>query len=332
MRPFFVAFFSVGLLSNLSLAAECIGNSICQTLGGIIETKTGMTLNNVLDQIDNQISFPIIESQEKLVLNEMSQIKITPRGTLKENETKLTLHLGGNFDSMKIKYTFFNETNFNEQFLGTQSSTFLLEHRINHNNDLIINIGYWNGSSDLGMNLLEVNTDEKNIKLSLGDRFFFVRNDIFGAYVLGAFSLGGRNFILSREGKTFQTKFNNYATWSGEEKYNEKIMYGSAPFIGGVYLSSYGLTLSMQYGLIPSFSTGKVTISKFGVIGPVFEDIGYFNVGVNSTKQTNNFVLFHHASAGIEYSFNNGMTISGEFRPKFENSPIGASIGIGWSF
>jgi len=332
MRPFFIALFSFGLFSSVSMAAECIGNTICPIIDEQIRARTGISLNNVLDNIDSQITHPIIENQEKLVLNEMSQIKVTPRGTTRENETRLSLHLGGNIGSVIIDSNIFNVTNVDEQFLGTQSATFLLEQRINRNNDLIVNIGYWNGSSDLGTGLLEVNTDEKNIKLLLGDRYFFSRGDMFGSYLLGALSIGGRNFSLSRSGQTIEARFNRSANWKGEEKYDEKILYGSAPFVGGIYLSSWGLTLSAQLGLIASFSNGRATISKFGIIGPLYRDMGYFNVGAVSTKELNSFALFQYASTGLEYSFDSGLIVSAEFRPKFGNAPIGGSIGVGWSY
>jgi len=332
MRPFFVALFSFGLLSGVSMAAQCIGNTICSMLDEQIKSRSRTSLNNILDNIEDQITYPIINEQENLVLNEATQIRVTPRGTTRENETRLSLHLGGSIGSVTINSNFFNVFSNYEQFLGTQSATFLLEQRINYNNDLIINIGFWNGSSDLKTKLLQADLDEKNIKFLLGDRYFFLRGDVFGSYLLTAFSVGTRNFSFSRNGETFKIGINHKSTWEGEEKYNQRSLYGSVPLISGFYLSSWGLTLSAQFGLIAAFSNGRATITKIGPIGPIYENIGYFNVGMISTKELDNFTLFQCASTGLEYSFDSGLVVSTEFRPKLGNAPMGGSIGIGWSY
>lgn len=326
MRTLLALLTAGSLISGAARSAVCVGKN-CELID-LAAKSAGLSLNQVLSELDRNIVDPIVDSQRNIASWEGGLIQFTPRGS--EGSVKLTLWGGGAWRYVDINSTVFGASVNFGYYTGNSSLALGVELPIDKKTDLILNGAFWSGSSDYGLGLSQEDMRETSGRFGLGVRQKFYNEGIASAFVLGGFVIGHRESDMTLAGSTVSIRYpGGRLTWSGEEKYSEKSTYVSTPALLGVAFNLPGVTLFMTGGGSVIFQQGRIDLSKWGPVGPYG---GYYNVGASSEKDTAGFALVPVVSLGAETGIERGPSLSLNFRPSLDNSPMGGSVGIGWKF
>lgn len=326
MRTFLAPLVAGLLVSQTASAAVCIGRN-CDLIDAAAKS-VGLSLNQILTEIDRNIVDPIVDSQRSMASWESGMMQFTPRGS--EGSIKLTLWGGGAWKYVDISNTMFGASVNFGYYTGNSSLALGVELPVDKNTDLILNGAFWSGSSDYGLGLSQEDMKETSGRFGIAVRQKFYSVGIADAFVLGGFVIGHRSSDMTLAGTTIAIRYSGgRITWTGEEKYSEKSTYVSTPVLLGVAFNMPWVTLSVAGGGGLIYQHGRIDMSKWGPVGPYG---GYYNVGAASSADTTGFTLVPMVTLGAETGLERGPSLSINFRPSLNNSPMGGSIGIGWKF
>lgn len=326
MRSILALVMAGSLVTQTASSAVCIGKN-CDLIDYAAKSA-GLSLNQILSELDRNIVDPIVDSQRNIASWEGGLIQFTPRGS--EGSVKLTLWGGGAWRYVDINSTVFGASVNFGYYTGNSSLALGVELPIDKKTDLILNGAFWSGSSDYGLGLSQEDMRETSGRFGLGVRQKFYSEGIVSAFVLGGFVIGHRESDMTLAGKTVAIRMpSGRLTWTGEEKYSEKSTYVSTPMLLGVSFNTPWITLTASGGGSIVFQQGNIGLSKWGPVGPYG---GYYNVGAASDKDISGFTLIPMVTLGAETGLERGPSLSVNFRPGLNNSPMGGSVGIGWKF
>ena len=326
MRNFLTLLVAGSLVSQTVDAAVCIGKN-CDLID-LAAKSAGLSLNQVLAELDSNIVDPIVDSQRRLASWEGGMLQFTPRGS--ESSVKVTLWGGGAWRYVDISNSVFGASVNFGYYTGSSSLSLGVEIPVNKRTDIILNGAFWSGASDYGTGLAQEDMRETSGRFGIGARQKFYSTGISDVFGVGGFVIGHKSADVSLDGRSISIRIpSGRLTWSGEEKYSEKSTYVSTPVLLGVAFNLPWVTLSVAGGGSVVFQQGKIDLSKWGPIGPYG---GYYNVGAASERDTTGFTLVPMVTLGAETGLERGPSLSVNFRPGLNNSPMGGSVGIGWKF
>lgn len=326
MRSFLALLVAGLLVSQTAGAAVCIGKN-CELID-LAARAAGLSLNQILTEIDRNIVDPIVDNQRSIASWEGGMLQFTPRGA--EGSVKVTLWGGGAWRYVDISNTMLGASVNFGYYTGNSSLSLGVELPIDKSTDLILNGAFWSGSSDYGLGISQENMKETSGRFGMGIRQKFYSAGITDAFVLGGFVIGHRESDMTLEGTTIAIRYpGGHITWKGEEKYSEKSTYVSTPVLLGASFNLPWVTLSVSGGGSIIFQQGRISLSKWGPVGPYG---GYYNVGAASDRDTTGFTLVPMVSLGAETGLERGPSLTMNFRPGFGNFPMGGSVGFGWKF
>lgn len=326
MRSLGTLLLAGSLVTRTTSAAVCIGKN-CELID-LAAKSIGLSLDRILSEIDRNIVDPIVDSQRTIASWEGGMLQFTPRGS--ESSIKVTLWAGGAWRYVDVNNTMLGASVNFGYYTGNSSLALGVELPINKNADLILNGAFWSGSSDYGLRLTREDVRETSGRFGIGVRQKFYSVGITDAFVLGGFVIGHRESGMTLAGSTVSIRYpGGRLTWTGEEKYSEKSTYVSIPILLGVAFNMPWVTLSVAGGGGVIFQQGKIDLSKWGPVGPYG---GYYNVGAASERDTTGLALVPMVTLGAETGLERGPNVAINFRPGFNNFPMGGSVGIGWKF
>lgn len=326
MRTLLALLTAGSLISGAARSAVCVGKN-CDLID-LAAKSAGLSLNQILSEIDSNIVDPIVDSQKNLASWEGGMLQFTPRGS--ENSVKVTLWGGGAWRYVDIANTVLGASVNFGYYTGNSSLSLGVELPINKKADLILNGAFWAGSSDYGTGLSQEDMRETSGRFGVGVRQKIHTSEFIDVFTLGGFVIGHRESDMTLVGKTISIRMpSGRLTWSGEEKYSEKSTYVSTPILLGVAFNMPWVTLSVSGGGSVIFQQGRIDLSKWGPVGPYG---GYYNVGAMSERDTSGFTFVPMVALGAETGLERGPSLSLNFRPSLNNSPMGGSVGIGWKF
>lgn len=322
-----LAFLLTGfLVAQTASAAVCIGKN-CDLID-LAAKNAGLSLDRILSEIDRNIVDPIVDNQRSIASWEGGMLQFTPRGS--EGSVKVTLWGGGAWKYVDINNTMLGASVNFGYYTGNSSLSLGVELPIDKRTDLVLNGAFWSGSSDYGLGISQESMRETSGRFGMGIRQKFYSVGITDSFVLGGFVIGHRESDMTLEGTTIAIKYSGgRITWKGEEKYSERSTYVSTPVLLGASFNLPWVTLSLAGGGSVIFQQGRVDLSKWGPVGPYG---GYYNVGATSERDTSGFTLVPMVSLGAETGLERGPSLSVNFRPSLNNTPMGGSVGIGWKF
>lgn len=326
MRTLIALVVAGSLATGTASAATCIGKN-CELLD-LVARSAGLSLDRILTEIDSNIVDPVVDGQRRLASWEGGMLQFTPRGS--ESSVKITLWGGGSWRHVDINSMMMGASVNFGYYTGNSSLALGVELPINKKTDLILNGAFWSGSSDYGTGLIEEDVRETSGRFGIGARQKFYSEGMTDLFVVGGFVIGHRTTDMSLAGTTVGIRYpGGRVTWSGEEKYSEKSTYVSTPVLLGAAFNTPWVTLSVSGGGSVIFQQGKIDLSKWGPVGPIG---GFHNVGATSERDTSGFALVPMVTLGAETGLERGPSLSVNFRPSLNNSPMGGSVGIGWKF
>lgn len=326
MRSFLALIVAGLLVSQTAGAAVCIGKN-CELID-LAARAAGLSLNQILTEIDRNIVDPIVDNQRSIASWEGGMLQFTPRGS--EGSVKVTLWGGGAWRYVDISNTMLGASVNFGYYTGNSSLSLGVELPIDKSTDLILNGAFWSGSSDYGLGISQENMKETSGRFGMGIRQKFYSAGVTDAFVLGGFVIGHRESDMTLEGTTIAIRYpGGRITWKGEEKYSEKSTYVSTPVLLGASFNLPWITLTVSGGGSVIFQQGRISLSKWGPVGPYG---GFYNVGAASDRDTTGFTLVPMVSLGAETGLERGPSLTMNFRPGFGNFPMGGSVGLGWKF
>jgi hypothetical protein len=326
MRTLLALVVAGSLVTGTASGATCIGKN-CDLID-LAARGAGLSLDRILTEIDRNIVDPIVDSQKGVASWEGGMLQFTPRGS--EGGVKVTLWGGGAWKSVDINSTMFGASVNFGYYTGNSSLALGVEIPFDKKTDLILNGAFWSGASDYGTGLAQENMRETSGRFGMGIRQKFYSVGIADAFVLGGFVIGHRQSDMTLGGTTIAIRYpGGRITWMGEEKYSEKATYVSTPALLGVSFNVPGVTLTVSGGGSVIYQQGRIDLSKWGPVGPYG---GYYNVGATSDRDTSGFTLVPMVTLGAETGLERGPSLSVNFRPGLNNSPVGGSVGLGWKF
>jgi hypothetical protein len=326
MRALYAFLTSLLIFSRTASAAVCVGNN-CDLID-LFAKKAGTSLGSILSEIDRNIIVPTVDSQKMIASWEGGMLQFTPRGS--ESSVKITLWGGGTWKQILMGGNFLSSSIHFDYYTGNASLSLGAEIPLSRRTDLIVNGGIWSGPSDYGLGLTQGDMKETSGRLGAGIReTFFEWNDIkiFGTYGV---VVGRRSADMTLAGSVVRIQISRETiTWSGEEKYHERITYISTPALLGISYTLPWASFSVAGGGSLIIQNGRIGLSKWGPVGPYG---GYYNVGVSDTRSISDVTIVPVVSLGTEFSMERwpGMTLS--FRPGLSNVPAYGAIGLGWKF
>lgn len=326
MRSLLALLVAGSLVTRTASSAVCIGKN-CELID-LLARSSGLSLNQILSEIDRNIVDPIVDSQRNIASWEGGMLQFTPRGS--ENSVKITLWAGGAWRYVDISNTVFGASVNFGYYTGNSSLALGVELPVDKKTDVILNGAFWSGSSDYGLGLSDKDMRETSGRFGIGLRQKFYSAGITDGFIVGGFVIGHRESDMSLPGSSVVIRIpNGRMTWTGEEKYSERSTYVSTPVLLGFSFNAPWVTLSVSAGGSVIFQQGKIDLSKWGPVGPYG---GYYNVGAASEKDTSGFTLVPMIALGAETGLERGPSLTLNFRPSLNNTPMGGSVGIGWKF
>lgn len=314
------------LVTGTASAATCIGRN-CELLDTVAKSA-GLSLDQILTEIDRNIVDPIVDSQKSIASWEGGMLQFTPRGS--EGTVKVTLWGGGAWKYVDISNTVFGASVNFGYYTGNSSLALGVELPVDKRTDLILNGAFWSGASDYGLGISQENMRETSGRFGIGLRQKIYSVGITDVFTTGGFVIGHRDSDMTLAGSTVAIKYpGGRVSWTGEEKYSEKSTYISVPVLLGVSFDTPGVTLTVAGGGGLIYQHGRIDLSKWGPVGPYG---GYYNVGAASGRNTTGFALIPMVILGAETGLERGPSLSVNFRPGLNGSPMGGSVGIGWKF
>lgn len=322
-----LALVTAGLLvTETASGAICVGKN-CDLID-LVARNAGLSLNQILSEIDRNIVDPIVDNQKGIASWEGGMLQFTPRGS--EGGVKVTLWGNGAWKHVDINSTVLGASVNFGYYTGNSSLSLGVELPMNKKTDLVLNGSFWSGSSDYGTGISRENMRETSGRFGIGFRQKFYSSEVTDAFLLGGFVIGHRESEMSLGGTSMSIRHpGGRVTWSGEENYSEKATYVSTPILLGVTFNIPGVSLSASGGGSVIYQQGRIDLTKWGPVGPFG---GYYNVGAVSDRDTSGFTLVPMITLGAETGLERGPSLSVNFRPSLNNSPMGGSVGIGWKF
>jgi hypothetical protein len=329
MNFFFRALGIATLWTSLSSAATCVGAN-CEILDTIAR-RNGLSLPMILGAIQGNIIDPIVDTQSKTAAWEGGMLDFTPSGA--QGGVKVTLWGGVSWGTVPISSAFYGSSYNSTYINGALRIGSSIEFPVTKDDEVIVNFALWNGPTDFGTGLMNLESHETDVRLGLGLRHFLYRNR-WTSFYLGTGIVAARHDLSANYvGMTINiiTRFGSVG-WKGTESYEEKITYVSLPTTLGTSVSLYGLTLSLDGTLNMISQSGTVTISKWGPVGPFFGDNGFYNIGVTSSSDVSSTNVWPVARVGLEWNVFSDLNLMGNWNPKIGRYPQHVGAGIGWKF
>ena len=320
---------SLTLWTVNSSAAICVGKN-CDLLDSVAK-KSGVSLQDVLDNVQGNIIDPVVDSQSKMATWEGGMLDFTPSGT--SGGVKVTLWGSTSFDSIPVSGRFFGSSYDTVYSTGILRLGTSVEVPMGDSTDLIANGTFWYGPSDFGTGYIDGDSNETFVRAGLGIRHTLQRSSWHTFYLTSGLLGGTRKMKADFPGNTVNIKTAiGTVRWRGIESFEEVITFLSIPSTIGSSLSLWNLTASADLGLSLAGQLGRISVSKMGPVGPFFGESGFYNVGVVSDDAATQFVVWPTVRLGIEWKITSKMRMMGNWNPKLGQSPQHAAVGLGWQF
>jgi len=330
MNLFLRVFGLAVMWTGLSSAATCVGVN-CEILDTIAR-RNGLSLPVILGAIQGNIIDPIVDTQSKTAAWEGGMLDFTPAGA--QGGVKVTLWGGLSWGYIPLSGAFYGSTYNSTYINGALRAGSSVEFPITQEDEVIVNFALWNGPSDLGTGLMNLESNETDVRLGVGLRHFLFRNRWASFYVGTGVVAAHRDLSVRRYAGMNVNIITSYGRvgWRGEETYDEKVTFISVPTTLGTSVTLHGLTLSLDGTLNMISQAGTVTIGKRGPVGPFFGDSGFYNIGIISSSDISSTNVWPVARVGIEWNVFSDLALMGNWNPKIGRYPQHVGAGIGWKF
>jgi hypothetical protein len=266
-----------------------------------------------------------------MVTWEGGMLDYSPAGS--QDGIKVTLWGGTSFNWVSSQANFFGREIRTEYTTGIIRIGAATEVPLSSSTELILNAGFWYGDPDYGTGYIIGTNNEKTARLGAGARHTFLNAGMTKLYFTAGVVGGIRYFDTSYEGSKFLLKTPiGEVGWSGIESYNEEAVFVSTPLTVGGNLKLWRVTLNAEAGARYSYQVGKISIGKFGPVGPFFGQSGFYNIGVSSERSIESMQIWPILRLGFEWNVFSDMSVLGNWHPKLGSNPHHLAAGVGWKF